>query len=370
MSDATPPPNPAERRPVVLVVDDVEDIRNLFRVALSKQYTVKLAANGEQALLAADTEPLPDLILLDVDMPAPDGYEVCTQLKANPALAHIPVLFVSARSDAEDQARGLALGAIDYITKPFNAPLVLARVRNQLQLGNQRRALEEQVAQRTEELRETRLQLIRRLARALEHREGGLTNRVVRVSHYVKLLASGLGANAKTAELLFEAAPLYDIGKIAVADHVLRKSDALNEAEWKEMRRHPEIGAEIIGEHRDPLLASARQMALSHHERWDGKGYPKQLAGDAIPLPARIAAVADAFEAMTATQRHRSPLPPADAAKRIIAESGKQFDPRVVVAFQKALAAFEKVRQTFPDELQGIHDLDFSPKAAAKPAKG
>jgi putative two-component system response regulator len=151
---------------------------------------------------------------------------------------------------------------------------------------------------------------------------------------------------------------------------VLRKSDALNEAEWKEMRRHPEIGAEIIGEHRDPLLVAARQMTLSHHERWDGKGYPKQLAGDAIPLPARIAALADAFEAMTATQRHRSPFPPAEAAKRIIAESGKQFDPRVVVAFQKALAAFEKVRQTFPDELQGIHDLDFAPKAAAKPAKG
>ena len=369
MSAASTPSNPPERRPIVLVVDDVEDVRNLFRVALKKDYTVKLAATGEQALLAADTDPLPDLILLDVDMPPPNGFEVCAQLKANPALAHIPVIFVSARSDSEDQARGLALGAIDYIPKPFSAPLVLARVRNHLALGDQRRALEEQVAQRTEELRETRLQLIRRLARALEHREGGLTNRVVRVSHYVKLLATGLGANAKTAELLFEAAPLYDIGKIAVPDHVLRKTDALNEAEWQEIRRHPEIGAEIIGEHRDPLLAAARQMTLGHHERWDGKGYPTGLAGEAIPLAARLAGLADAFEAMTATQRHRSPLPTAEAAERIVADSGTHFDPRVVAAFQKALPAFEKVRQGFRDELEGIHDLDFAPPAAAKPAK-
>jgi putative two-component system response regulator len=368
MTAATSSSTPAEHRPVILVVDDVEDIRNLFRVALKRNYTVKLAATGEQALLAADTDPLPDLILLDVDMPPPNGFEVCAQLKENPALAHIPVIFVTAKTDPEDQARGLALGAIDYITKPFSAPLVLARVRNHLMLGNQRRALEEEIARRTDELRETRLQLIRRLARALEHREGGMTNRVVRVSHYVKLLAAGLGASGKTAELLFEAAPLYDIGKIAVPDRVLRKTDALSDSDWVEMRRHPEIGAEIIGEHRDPLLAAARQMTLSHHERWDGKGYPKGLAGEAIPLPARLAAVADAFEAMTATQRHRSPLPPMEAAKRVVAESGKQFDPRVVAAFQKALPALEKVRKTFPDELEGIHDLDFAP--APTPAKG
>jgi len=359
--------NSTQRRPVVLVVDDTEDIRNLFRIALKKDYVVKLASNGEQALLAADTEPLPDLILLDVDMPAMDGYEACKQLKANPSLAQIPVVFVTARTQPDEQARGLALGAIDYITKPFSVPLVLARVKNHLALNDHRRALEEQVAQRTEELRETRVQLIRRLARALEHREGGMTNRVHRVSHYAKLLAMGLGANPKSTELLFEAAPLYDIGKIGVSDHVLRKSDALNEVEWKEMRRHPEIGAEIIGEHRDPLLAAARQMALTHHERWDGTGYPKGLAGDAIPLAGRIAALADAFEAMTATQRHRSPLAVSEAAKRIVGDSGKHFDPRVVAAFQKALPAFEKVRQTFRDELEGIHDLDFAAKPAARP---
>ena len=166
------------RRPVILVADDSEDIRNLFGVMLKKNYDVRFATNSDETLAGADTDPLPDLILLDVEMPELNGYEVCAQLKANPALAHIPVIFVTARSDPKDQARGLLAGAVDYITKPISAPITLLRVRNQLALVDQRRALEDQIAARTEELHETRLELIRRLARAMEFREGGLTNGV------------------------------------------------------------------------------------------------------------------------------------------------------------------------------------------------
>ena len=347
------------RRPVILVADDSEDIRNLFGVMLKKNYDLKFAINSDETLASADTDPLPDLILLDVDMPTINGFEVCTRLKSNPALADIPVIFVTGRTEPRDQAQGLRAGAVDYIVKPISAPITMLRVRTQLALVDQRRALEDQILARTEELHETRLQLIRRLARAMEYREGGLTNRVLRVGHYVQLLAKALGLKDKVVELLSQAAPLYDIGKLAVPDHVLRKTDKLNASEWAEVRKHPETGASIIGEHKDPLLEQARIMALTHHERWDGTGYPKKLKGDAIPLAGRILAVADAFEAMTATQRHRDPIGTIEAGKIVVAESGKQFDPKVVAAFLKVAKNFEKVRAHFKDELEGIHDLDF-----------
>jgi putative two-component system response regulator len=259
-------------------------------------------------------------------------------------------------------------GAVDYIVKPISAPLTLLRVRAHLALQDQRRDLEEQVLRRTEELRETQLQLIRRLARAMEYREGGVTNRVLRVARYVELLAQALGLKSKVCELFAQAAPLYDIGKMGVAEHILKKTDALNEKEWEEVRRHPEVGAKIIGEHKEPLLELARIMALTHHERWDGTGYPKGLKGDDIPLPGRVMALADAFEAMTATQRYRSPLSPMEAAKKIFEQAGKQFDPKVVAAFQKTAQQFEAVRKEHPDELEGIHNLDFSVGTPAKPA--
>ena len=349
------------QRPLILVADDSEDIRNLFGIMLKRHYDVRFAVNSDETLAGADTDPLPDLILLDVEMPVLDGYEVCKRLKANPALAHIPVIFVTARADPKDEARGLMAGAVDYITKPISAPITLLRVRTQLALVDQRRALEDQIQARTEELYDTRIELIRRLARAMEFREGGLSNRVLRVGEYVELLSQSVGLKSKVVEILSQAAPLYDIGKMGVSEHVLKKSDALNEKEWEEIRKHPEIGAGIIGEHKDPLLGQARVMALTHHERWDGTGYPAKLKGDAIPLPGRIMALADAFEAMTATQRHRSPVSSMDAAKKIAAESGKQFDPSVVAAFMKVVKEFDEVRARYKDELEGIHDLNFAP---------
>jgi putative two-component system response regulator len=348
------------RRPLILVADDSDDIRSLFAAILKEIYDVKLAANGKDALRLAEEEPQPDLILLDVRMPGMDGYEACSRLKSNPLTAAIPVMFVSAASETRDETKGLLLGAVDYIAKPLKRPIILARLRTHLALYDQRRGLEEQVAQRTRELNATRLQLIRRLARAAEQREGGLTNRVVRVSHYVKLLALALGLKPGLCEVLFQAAPLYDIGKLGVPESILRKTGALSKDEWEEIRRHPRTGANIIGQHDDPLLDTARVMALTHHEHWDGSGYPKRLSGDAIPWPGRIMAVADAFEAMTTTQMYRDPLPVLEAVREIVAQSGKKFDPRIVAAFQKNVTKLDGVRKAFRDELVGIHDLNFT----------
>ncbi len=363
MAESPPKPKPEApaRRPLVLVVDDNGDIRRFFETMLKPRYDTRLAVDGTAALAAATQEPPPDLILLDVEMPGPNGYEVCSALKANPATVGIPVIFVSARNDPKDQAHGLMLGAVDYITKPLSPPIVLARIATHVALANQTHQLESLVAERTRELQQTRLQLIERLARALEIREGGaVSNRVVRLGNYVKLLAQALGAKPEACEILAQASPLHDVGTLGVPEDVMRKTDALDAAEWQVMRKHPEIGAAIIGKHGDPLLATARVMALCHHERWDGTGYPKGLAGDAIPVAARILAVADAFEAMTATQRHRDPMPVEAAAREIVAQSGKQFDPTVVAAFRKALPKLAEVSRTVRDELKGIHNLDFS----------
>ncbi len=371
-TDATPP------RPLILVVDDSEDIRALLGALLKKNYDVRFAANGQQALHLAAQTPQPHLILLDVEMPDGHGYAVCKRLKDNPVTRSIPVIFISGRAEQQDGARGFDLGGVDYVEKPIKPPIVLARVRTHLAAYENLRQLEARVSDRTMELHGIRQELIRRLARAMEVRDGNLTHRVIRVAQYVKLIAVAAGARPEVCELLMHAAPLYDIGKLGVPEVVLHKTAKLNEKEWAEVRKHPETGARIIGEHKDPLLKLARTMALTHHERWDGTGYPSRLAGEAIPLPGRLMAIADAFEAMTTTQRYRSPMTIEQAAADIASEAGTHFDPKLVEAFEKALPKMTMVLKAVRDELEGIHDLDFMamektippvPRAAAIPQK-
>jgi len=354
----------ALKRPMVLVADDAEDSRALFAMMLKPRYDTRLVSSGTEALCAASEEPRPDLILLDVVMPDLNGYEVCRRLKANAPTADIPVIFVTSRTSAKDETWALRLGAADFLTKPINASSALLRISAQLALRDRGRNLENAVAETKSELHRTRRLVIRRLARAMEYREGGLTHRVARITHYVKLLSAGLGAPAAHCELLAEAAPLYDVGKLGVPESILCKAGKLSQSEWREVRRHPEIGASIIGEDEDPLFELARVMALTHHERWDGTGYPAGLEGPAIPWPGRIMAVADAFEAMTSTQRHREALSVTEAVSRIVQESGKQFDPQVVDAFKKQVHKLIEVKNMISDELEGIHDLDFTPDPA------
>jgi cyclic di-GMP phosphodiesterase len=357
-------------RPVILAVDDAEDLLALIGKALSAEYQVKLATDGGDALTLAATEPRPDLILLDVEMPGATGFEICQILKEDPATAHIPVIFLTGRVEPAEQLEGLDVGAVDYLTKPINAKLLMARVRIHIALANRQEVLERQVQERTAQLEDARSQLIRRLARAMEfHESAAAGNRVARISQYAKLIALAGGMKPDVAELLQKASPLYDIGKMGVPSEVLRKPGKLSAPDWERVRRHPELGAEIIGEHQDPVLALARRLALTHHERWDGTGYPKKLKGNDIPWPGRVMALVDAFEAMTTTQFYRQkPFTVDEAAKLVAAEFGKQFDPSLAEAFDKALPVMRKVREKFSDALGDLINLDFSPTRDAPPA--
>lgn len=359
-------------RPVILAVDDAEDLLALIGKALASEYQVKLAADGGDALTLAAEAPQPDLILLDVEMPGATGFEICQLLKEDPATAHIPVIFLTGRVEPAEQLEGLDAGAVDYLTKPINAKLLLARVRIHLALSRRQAELERQVQERTAQLEDARSQLIRRLARAMEfHESAAAGNRVARISQYAKLIAQAAGMKPEIAELMQKASPLYDIGKMGVPSEVLRKPGKLSAPDLERMQRHPELGAEIIGEHQDPVLGLARKLALTHHERWDGTGYPKQLKGNEIPWPGRVMALVDAFEAMTTTQFYRQqPYGIDEAAKLITAGFGKQFDPSLAEAFDKALPAMRKVREKFSDALGDLINLDFSPTRDAPPPAG
>jgi len=357
-------------KPIVLAVDDDSDLLALIGKVLSNDYKVMLAEDPGTALDYATGKPRPDLILLDVEMPGASGFEFFQVLKAEHASADIPIIFLTGNTEAKSQVEGLQMGAVDYITKPINAAVLAVRVRNQMALANRRAELERMVKERTAALESTRLQLIRRLSRAMElHESAAVGNRVMRLSQYARLIAHAAGAKPQVSEMMMVAAPLHDIGKLGVPSEILRKTEKLSAPDWERIKRHPTLGAEIIGEHDEPLLKLARQLALTHHEHWDGTGYPQGLKGDAIPWGGRVMAIVDTFESMTSTQFYREALPIERAEGEIGRAAGKRFDPRMVEAFKIALPVMKKVREKFSDKLGDLIDLDFAPKAPAAPAK-
>ena len=355
----------AKARPVILAVDDSTDMLALLERALGQEYEVLTAADAGGAIEKAFGQPRPDLILLDLDMPEISGFEVCRALKDEALTASIPVIFLTAATESGAQIEALQLGAVDYINKTgTNASVLKARVGVHLDTVNRRAELERLVATRTVELDKTRTELIKRLARAMEfHESQAVGNRVMRLGHYAKLIAQAAGARPELAEMMQKAAPLHDIGKLGVPAEILRKSGKLSVPDWERVRRHPALGADIIGEHDDPLLKLARQLALTHHEHYDGTGYPAGLKGDAIPWGGRVMAIVDTFEAMTSTQFHRDALPWERAAGEIERAAGRKFDPKLVAAFQKALPVMRKVRETYSDTLGDLLNLDFAPAA-------
>ncbi len=359
-------------KPVILAVDDTEELLLLMAKALGKDYQVLTASNPGAAIELAGASPRPDLILLDVDMPDVSGFEVCQALKGDPLTAGIPIVFLTARDQAEAQVEGLGLGAVDYVMKPINSAVLKARVRMHVAFARHQDELERMVRERTAQLEASRVELIKRLGRAMElHETAAAGNRVLRLANYAKLLSQASGAKQEVCDMMSKAAPLHDIGKLGVPAEILRKKDKLSAPDWERVKRHPQIGAEIIGEHDDPLLKLARQLALTHHEHWDGSGYPQGLKGNAIPWPGRVMAIVDAFEAMTTTQFHREAMAIDKAAADIYAGSGKKYDPMLVDAFQKALPVMRKVREAYSDALGDMINLDFAkpkPAAAAAPA--
>ena len=326
-----------DTRPKLLLVDDEPVNLQVLKQILQQDYRLLFARDGEKALSLADSEQ-PQLILLDIMMPGITGLETCQRLKQNANTQHIPIIFVTALAETRDETEGFKMGCVDYITKPVSPPIVLARVKAQLSLVS------------IDSLRETRLQVIHRLGRAAEYKDNETGLHVIRMSHYAKEIALAAGMNEIDAEELLNAAPMHDIGKIGIPDAILQKPGKLTPDEWEIMKTHASVGATIIGEDNSSLLKIARTIALCHHEKWDGSGYPNGLAGEAIPVEARIVAIADVFDALTSTRPYKKSWSIEDATTYIQNESGKHFDPDLVSAFIAALPKILDIRATLLDE--------------------
>lgn len=336
----------------VLIVDDNSDNLDVLSGILKPFYKVKAAISGELALKIVATKNKPDIILLDIMMPGIDGYEVCKRIKADPTSTDIPIIFVTAKTEVKDEQAGFELGAVDYITKPISVPIVLARVRAQLALYNQQRELELLVKERTKELDETRLEIIQRLGRAAEYKDNETGLHVIRMSWYSKFLAEQIKASDAWVELLYTAAPMHDIGKIAIPDRVLLKPGKLDKEEWQIMQKHVEYGVDILGTHQSELLSMAREIALYHHEKFDGSGYPNGTVGTDIPLSARIVMIADVFDALTSVRPYKKAWTVEKAVSLLEEESGSHFDPDLVSEFIKCLPRVIKIKDEFQDELE------------------
>lgn len=328
---------PTTPLPLILAVDDEAGNLQLLRQILQDHYRLAYAKDGARALELARQER-PDLILLDVMMPGMTGYEVCRTLKADAATAAIPVIFVTALTDASDELVGFEAGAVDYITKPLSPAIVRARVRTHLSLV------------RVEELVQTRLQIVQRLGLAAEYKDNETGLHVIRMSHYSRVLALAAGLREADADDLLHAAPMHDVGKIGIPDSILRKPGPLDADEWKVMQGHASIGADIIGRHAHGMLAMAHDVALTHHEKWDGSGYPNGLAGDAIPLAGRIVAIADVFDALTSVRPYKAAWPVEQALEYLEQQRGKHFDPALVDLFLQQLPAIVEIKERWAEQ--------------------
>ncbi|WP_343631834.1 two-component system response regulator [Roseateles sp.] len=355
----------------VLVVDDTPDNLTLMSELLRDRYRVKVATGGEKALRIAGGDPRPDLILLDVMMPGMDGYEVCARLKDEADTREIPVIFLTAKADVADEMRGLSLGAVDYITKPISPPIVLARVRTHLRLKasadflrDKAAFLEAEVARRNAELSAIQDVTIHAMASLAETRDSDTGNHIRRTQHYVKVLAEALREHPRFARTLtpayiatlFKSAPLHDIGKVGIPDRILLKPGRYTPEEYEIMKAHPTLGRDAIAQAEAHLgtpvafLSMAKDIAYGHQEKWDGSGYPQGLRGDAIPVSARLMALADVYDALISRRVYKDGMPHEKAAVIIAEGSGLHFDPDVVEAFIRIQPQFQEIARRFADD--------------------
>ena len=373
----------------ILVVDDEPANLAVLSRLLSPPYTVRVSKSGEAALAAVVREPYPDLVLLDVMMPGLDGYGVLTHMKQDERVRDVPVIFVTSLEGDRDEERGFELGAVDYIAKPVSPPVVLARVRAHLELkrardelARQNEWLEAEVARRVSEnalIQDVSLGL---LAELTESRDTDTGNHILRTQAYVELLARRLQGHPRFAAWLDEtslrrivkASPLHDIGKIAIPDRILLKPGPLDADEWEIMKSHARLGGDVVARAVEKALAVAGErpeamepasmafleqagvIAVSHHERWDGSGYPDGLAGEAIPVAGRLMALADVYDALATPRVYKAAWSLDDAAAHILGQAGVHFDPDVVEAFRASRDEFERIhgRLADPAAPQGI----------------
>ncbi len=359
----------------VLIVDDTPESLMLMHGLLKDRYQTKVAHSGERALAVATADPVPDLILLDVEMPGLGGFEVCTRLRADSRTAHIPVIFLTARAEIEDEQRGFDAGAVDYIVKPISPPVVLARVRTHLKLKgvadflkDKNAFLKAEVERRTREVQVIQDVTIMAMASLAETRDNETGNHIRRTQHYVRALAKKLKPHPRfrsvldneTIELLFKSAPLHDIGKVGIPDRILLKPGKLTAEEFDIMKTHTTLGRDAIAaaerllDAPSSFLRYAREIAHYHQEKWDGSGYPDGLAGDRIPLSARLMAVADVYDALISRRVYKPPFPHSKALEIIREGRGKHFDPDMVDAFLSMAAEFEAIAQRYADTEEDV----------------
>ena len=347
-----------ERRKILIVDDTSTNLQVLGGILEKAGYEVLVAMNGANALKIAATSPAPDLILLDILMPDLNGYEVCQRLKADASLKTIPVLFLSALDQIEQKVKGFKVGGADYITKPFQVEEVLARVDTHLQLKLHRDQLEELVAERTQDLVLIQDALLTGMAIIAEFSDQKTSRHSQRCKGFVQLLVANLDPEQvdelapEDLKQIVHSVPLHDIGKVGIPEAILNKAGALTQTEIAQVRKHPQYGREII--HRTEALLGtqsflrfAREMAESHHEKWDGSGYPQQLKGKAIPLSARMMALADTYDALVSKRPYREPMSCAEAFKVITQGDGRtspeHFDPQLLKSFCKLREEFERL---------------------------
>ncbi|WP_458450682.1 HD domain-containing phosphohydrolase [Fibrobacter sp.] len=351
-----------QARAKILVVDDTKTNIEVLEGVLSVHYDVFVAKNGRKAIEIAE-KVHPDLILLDVMMPEMNGYETMRVMRAHEDLKNIPVFFLTAKSDSESEQIGLDLGAVDYIGKPFSPHLVLLRVKNQLEYKRQRDHLHDLVEERTADLRKTLKVMLTSLGSLAEFRDPETGEHIKRTQIIVQRLAEVLMNNPKYAQAIpnsqyvdfyATAAPLHDIGKVGIEDEILRKPARLNEQEREIMRKHPKMGYDVLMDatkelHDNPMVKIAADIALAHHERWDGLGYPNNLKGEEIPVGARLMAVADVYDALVSKRPYKDPYPHKVAVDEIVREKGTQFDPEVVDAFLSIADELPKLYEQFKE---------------------
>ena len=341
----------------ILIVDDQRPNVMLLEKMLGAQgYRRLIGITDAREVDALQEQHDFDLILLDLNMPHRDGFEVIEALRRAAPERYPPILVLTAQSDPESRLRALELGARDFLTKPFDYMEVLSRIRNLLEVRmlhkrvvEQNAELEERVRDRTRELHDTRLEIIRRLGRAAEYRDNETGYHILRMSHYAARLARAVGLDEAECDMLLDASPMHDVGKIGIPDRILLKPGKLDADEWEVMKTHARIGADILTGHDSPLMRMAALIAVTHHEKWDGSGYPEGLVGEAIPLVGRITAVCDVFDALTTVRPYKKAWSIEDAFAFIREQSGSHFDPRLAEVFAGLRGEVLAIRSRFAE---------------------
>ncbi len=342
----------------ILIVDDqAPNVILLAKMLAAEGYQNVVSVTDSRQVADLYLQHRFDLVLLDLNMPYLTGFDVMQQLRElEPDGSYIPILVLTAQPDMQTRLRALESGARDFLSKPFDRLEVLTRIRNMLevrmmhnQIRDQNRVLEEKVQERTRELADTRFEIIRRLGRAAEYRDNETGLHIIRMSKYSQLLGRAAGMDKAQCELLLNASPMHDIGKIGIPDHILLKPGKLDADEWAVMKTHPEIGAKILSGHASELMEMACEIALTHHEKWDGSGYPKGLRGEDIPLSGRVVALCDVFDALTTARPYKLAWPVEKAIAYIHENSGKHFDPALTQLCPDVLPAILEVRAQYAE---------------------